>query len=570
MFAFLKKIFRSPVVLNSNAKIHPVVLVVLDGWGMAPPSSGNAISQANTPNMKYFLAHFPHGELIASGESVGLPANEVGNTEVGHMNMGAGRVVLQDLKKINKAIEDGSFFENAALYEAAQHCKTLNSNMHIMGLVSSGNVHSSLSHLFAVIDFCKKSQIKNVYLHLFTDGRDAPPKEGIDIIQKVETYIKEAGIGKIASISGRYFAMDRDRRWERTQKAYDALVMGRGQFANSAVEAVHNAYTKNQTDEFIEPTVILEHNQPVGLVSDRDSCIFFNFRIDRPRELTMAFVVDDFKKENLAWEFDPYAVKYDKKHLEAQQEIAVQPFKREKFLKDLYFLTMTEYQKKLAVSGIAFPPEPIKESLTSVISAQNLKQMHMSESEKERFVTYYFDGLKEERVANEDVTIVPSPKVPTYDKKPEMSAFELVYEFKKALAKDAYSFFVLNFANADMVGHTGNIQAAIKAVSAADKALGELVMAVLAVNGSVVITADHGNAEEMLTYPTASYFFTSSQGAQNTDHSSNPVPVVIINKSLQNNPKVLTRGILADIAPTILKLLGLQKPGSMTGKSLLE
>lgn len=520
-------------------KIKPTVLVILDGFGVAPPSSGNAINLAKKPNYDLLLKNFPNGLLIASGESVGLPANEVGNTEVGHLTIGAGRTVLQDLKKINLSIETGSYYENKAFLSAVNSAKEKGTNLHIMGLVSSGNVHSSLEHLLSLIQFCKKEELKRVFYHLFTDGRDAPPKEGIEIIQRVEEKIRITGIGQIASVTGRFYAMDRDSRWDRTLRTYNALVSGQAIQMPTAQDAVVGAYGRGQSDEFIEPTLIAKEAGPVGLIKDGDSIIFFNYRIDRPRQLTQAFVLPEFPQ-------------------------------RSKVLKNLYFVTMTEYQKNLPVSGIAFPTEKIEMPLSEVLSSRELAQLHMAESEKERFVNYYFDGIREEKVPGEDSVIVPSPRIPTYDKKPEMSLPGLIKEFKKQIGKDKYHFAVINFANADMVAHSGNLDATTKAITYIDKYLYELVEFILNRDGTVIVTADHGNAEELVTFPTSSFFFTTSKGTMNTDHSNNPVPIIIINKKYQGNPFTFTQGSLPDVAPTVLALMGIRKPELMTGRNLLE
>lgn len=544
-------------------KMKPVVLVIMDGFGIAPPSEGNAISRARKPNYDYFWNNYPHTELIASGESVGLPANEVGNTEVGHLTMGAGRVILQDLKRIDLSIERGTFFDNKAMLEAVNHVKSNSSNLHVMGLVSSGNVHSSLEHLYAILQFCKKEEVANVYLHLFTDGRDAPPKEGVDLIEKITLHLERIKVGKIASISGRYYAMDRDRRWARTEKAYKTIVLGQGIYANSALEAVKSAYLKGQTDEFIEPTAILENKTKANTVNDNDAIIFFNYRIDRPRQLTMAFVLPNF--ENLrSFDFG-----YDPETSKEEGEIVLGPtFQRVKLPKNLFFVTMTEYQKNLPVSAVAFSPEQIVDPIAELISKAGLRQLRMAESEKERFVTYYFDGLREKPLIGEDVLIVPSPKVATYDKKPEMSLPKLVSEFKKQLQRDLYSFVVINFANPDMVAHTGNLKSSIIAIEITDKYLGELVKTTISQNGTVFITADHGNAEELLTFPTSTFYYTSAKGSINTEHSNNPVPLIIVAKDYKS--LILPKGALADISPTILKLFNIPTPEKMTGKNLLE
>ncbi|MEK7498153.1 MAG: 2,3-bisphosphoglycerate-independent phosphoglycerate mutase [Patescibacteria group bacterium] len=554
-------IFKKEEVLSTGG-VSPTVLVILDGWGIAPDSPGNAIAKAKKPNFDYLMSTFPHGELEASGEAVGLPANEVGNTEVGHLNMGAGRLMLQDLKRIDKAISTGTFFENRALVAAIDWTKKNSSKLHIMGLIGSGHVHSSVDHLFGLIDLCKRSGVANVCFHLFTDGRDSQPTEGKEIIAKIEERIKSAGVGSIATISGRYYAMDRDKRWDRTRLAYEAIVVGRGNLAASAVEALQNSYASKLTDEFVVPTIINKN----GMVSDNDAVIFFNFRIDRPRQLTMAFNIPDF--ENLkSFEFGKDPEKGGRS--EGAVEFGA-TFARAKIAKNLFFVTMTEYDKKIPVSGVSYPPEVVKNSLAEVVFASHLKQLRLSESEKDRFVSYYFDGLHEGKFEGEDAVVIPSPKVTTYDKKPAMSIVELCQEFKNQVSKGIYNFIVLNIANPDMVAHTGNLKAAITAVEAADKALGEITEAVMAHRGTMLVTADHGNAEELITYPSSAFFFTTESGEVNTDHSNSSVPVIVANGSLKGKVQVLPKGSLADVAPTILRLMNLSIPPEMTGKNLLE
>jgi len=557
IFSFLKS-------KPSTTSVKPMVLLVLDGYGIAPSSAGNAITQAKTPYIDSLMNSYPHTELIASGESVGLPANEVGNTEVGHLTLGAGRAIYQDLKRISMAIEDGTFFDNKAFLHALAHCRKYNSKMHLMGLVGTGNVHSSIEHFYGLLQFFKKAEFPNVFLHLFTDGRDTPPKEAGEIINKIQTYLIDNKIGHIASISGRYYAMDRDRRWDRTEKSYKAIVLGKGQVAISAQEAINAAYAKNLTDEFIEPTVILAGGKPTATIDDNDAVIFFNFRVDRARQLTMAFVLPDFEKLT-SFEFG-YAPGTE---LEEGKATFRGTFPREKWARNIFFVTMTEYHKKLGVSEIAFGSQLVSDGLSAVISSSSLRQIHMSESEKERFVTFYFDGMNEKLFQGEEVLIVASSKVATYDKKPEMSVYKLVGEFKKQLSKGIYNFFVVNFANPDMVAHTGNLKATIKAVEVVDKAVGEFVEAVKQVDGTVVITADHGNAEELLTYETTSFFYTTGGGKVNTDHSNNPVPVIIVNNIYTGRGVTLAKGSLADIAPTVLAMMGLSAPSTMTGRNLL-
>jgi len=565
--SLLGKLFNKKIVITGPAPsgIKPVVLLVLDGYGIAPASQGNAITQAKKPNIDSFASSYFRGELIASGESVGLPANEVGNTEVGHLSLGAGRTIFQDLVRINKSIKDESFYDNRALLQALDHVKKNNSKFHVIGLVGSGNVHSSIEHFWAIMEFCKRQNLTNVYLHLITDGRDSPPEEGIGVVQKIETQLGVSRIGKVATISGRYFAMDRDKRWERIQKEYEALVLGKGTSVSSAVEALKRSYAAKKSDEFVEPAVIkTPEGKPVATIDDNDAVIFFNFRIDRPRELTMAFVLGNFESLT-SFNFGDDPEQGGRR--EGQIEFGT-TFKREKRPKNLFFVTMTEYIKNLPVSAIAFPKEIVPDGLGEVLARNGLKQMRLAESEKERFITYYFDGMKEERFNGEDVQIVPSPKVATYDKKPEMSVFGVVEEFKKALSRGVYHFFVINFANPDMVAHTGDIGATVKAIEFVDRAVSEVVRDTLVAGGTILITADHGNAEELLTFPTTTFFVTTSKGTVNTDHSNNPVPLYIIGDRFKG-PRELPKGTLNDVAPTILGMMGVEKPAVMTGKNLL-
>lgn len=551
---------------QKKTDVKPVVLVVLDGFGIAPPSNGNPITMAKTPNYLKLINNYPHGELIASGESVGLPANEEGNTEVGHLTLGAGRVIYQELKKINLAIENGSFFNNRALLAAASHVRARGSKLHIMGLVSTGRVHSSVDHLYAILQFFKKEDVRNVFVHVFTDGRDAPQKESLQMVTDLEHYLQVTHSGEIASISGRYFAMDRDKRWDRTEKVYKALVMGVGMYAKNAKEAIETAYSKNQMDEFIEPTLIVKDGKPIGLIEDNDGVVFFNFRIDRPRQLAMPFVMPEF--ENMHSFNFGYSPGFGK--IEGVVAMA-NTFDRQKVPKDLFFVTMTQYHKEINVSDIVFPPQIVENPLGGVIANKNLGQLHMAESEKERFVTYYFNGLRESPYPLEEDVIIQSPGVQTYDQKPEMSLPKLATEFTKKIKSGKFNFGLINFANPDMVAHTGNLFATIKAIESTDKYLGEVVSCVLSMDGTVVITADHGNAEELLTYPTSSFFYTTEKGTINTDHSNNPVPFIVVRNSLFGNQiKFAKKGVLADIAPTILNLMGIPVPADMTGKNLIE
>jgi len=556
-FDFLK--FRT-----KKCTIKPVILLILDGWGIAPPSNGNAIYLARPLFMDSLASLYPHTQLIASGESVGLPANEVGSSEVGHLTIGAGRVILQSLKRIDNSIEDGTFFENHAFIQAVGHVRKFRSKLHLMGLVSSGKVHSSNDHLLALLEFCKREDLTDVCLHLFTDGRDAPPKDGLQIIREIETRLKMLNVARITTISGRYYAMDRDARWERTKKVYDACVLGRGEKASSAIDAIEQAYARGKTDEFIDPTII-EGPLGVSTIDDNDAIIFFNFRIDRPRQLTMAFVMPDFehlKSFEWGYELDQGTTK---------KELKSGPtFKREKWPQNLFFVTMTQYQKNLPVSAIAFESKEIEDTLCEVISRANLKQLHLAESEKERMVTYYLDGLREKRFEGEDLRIIASPKVPTYDQKPEMSVEKVVEAFKGALRECKYHFFAINLANPDMVAHSSNLNATIKAIKATDRAVEVIVEESLKQEATIIISADHGNAEELITYPQQSFFYTTQKGTENTDHSNNPVPFYIIRQDLRGNPKTLEKGALSDIAPTILTLMNLPIPSVMTGINLLK
>jgi len=535
--------------------IKPVVLIVLDGWGMAPAGPGNAISQAKIPNFQKYWAVYPRTQLQASGEAAGLPKGERGNSEAGHLNLGAGSIVFQDLPRIDMAIADGTFFQKEAFLQSAEHVKKNQSRLHLLGLIGAGGVHSSLEHLLALIHFAKNQNISNLYLHLFTDGRDSPPTSAINYILKVEEELKNLGIGKIATLIGRYYAMDRDNRWDRTQKAYDLLVLGKGETANNPIEVIKRSYAAGKTDEFIEPIVLDKQ----GMVNDNDAVIFFNFRIDRPRQLTKAFVLPNFETlEIKKVSFDPYAERYGLKIYEAPKGTTT--FKREKVLKNLFFVTMTEYEKNLPLA-IAFPPEPVRLPLARVLSEQGLRQLHIAESEKYPHVTVFFDGGRETPFVGEDWVEIPSPKVATYDLKPEMAIYELTNQVLRRLKGNIYDFVLINFANPDMVGHTGVISAGIKACEAVDECLGKIVNTVLNLNGACIITADHGNVEEMINLNT---------GGIDTEHSTNPVPFIIVNKKYNQGGRILPRGILADVSPTVLNLLGIEKPQLMMGKSLID
>lgn len=546
--------------------IKPTLLIVYDGWGIAPESEGNPMTKANIPNFRFYTQNYPYTSLIASGESVGLPANVVGNSEVGHLTIGAGRVIDESLVRINKAIDDSSFYENDAFLAVAKHVRQNKTKLHLVGLASSGNVHSSMKHLNALIEFAIRQDIPTV-LHLFTDGRDAPPTDAVNVVREVELKIAEHPNIKVGSISGRYYAMDRDARWERTKLLYDCLVKGTGNTFKTASDAINYYYKSAITDEFIPPSCIVNQGitAPQRSISDNDGIIFFNFRVDRARQLAMSFTVPDFEHlSQYEWGFDMGQGNNKVKKASGPT------FERGVFPKNLFTVSITEYQKQLPVNAVAYPPVSVPEPFPEVISKAGLNQFHLAESEKERMVTYYFDGLRTERFLNEDVEIVSSPHVPTYDKKPEMSVFGLVKKLKAAISKDKYSFIVMNIANPDMVAHTGNLEATIKALEATDKATGEIVDVILKYDGSVFITADHGNAEELITYDQSGFFFTSEDGSTNTEHSNNPVPFLFINKAYLGKTDGLKEGRLSDVAPTILAVMGIQVPKTMTGISLLN
>jgi 2,3-bisphosphoglycerate-independent phosphoglycerate mutase len=544
--------------LSSRAK--PVVLAILDGWGIAPSGPGNAISQASTPNITSYWNSYAHTQIIAHGESVGLPKREPGNTETGHLNLGAGSVVYQDLPRINMSIADGSFFQNPSLLAAAKHVVDNSSQMHLMGLVGGGGVHSDLSHFYALLRFCHEQQLPRVFIHIFTDGRDSPPTSALTYIHQLQSVMNREGVGTIATVMGRYYAMDRDFRWDRTQKAYLCLTKAQGKSAPNIETAIQQAYDLKQTDEFVEPTVILNsQNQPVSSIKTGDAVVFVNFRIDRPRELTKAFVLDNFEKTANIIGFDPYSIEYLKKHDISGVQISQQaPFPRPEKIQNLYFVTMTEYEKNLPVH-ISFPPLAVENPIGKIVSEHGLSQLRVAESEKERFVTYYFNGLKETPFSREERIIIPSPKVPTYDKKPEMSAFETTKRLIEAVKSNKYDFIVINYANPDMVAHTGNIKAAIKAVETTDTCIGQVVPVILECGGVLLITADHGNAEEMVNVAT---------GEVDTEHNANPVPLIIIGNNFKTGAQI-SQGILADVAPTILNLLQIPLPFTMNGRNLI-
>lgn len=535
----------------------PAALLVLDGWGIGPNNAGNAIALAKTPNMDRYWLSFPHTQLAASGEAVGLPHGEDGNTETGHLNIGAGSIVYQDLPRINMAIADGSFNVNQAFLNAFNHVKQNNSVLHVMGLIGAGGVHSNIEHLYALLNLCKSQGIMEVYIHGFTDGRDSPPTSGINYVQQILDVCQRLGLGKIATLMGRYYAMDRDKRWERVEKAYNALTVGSDNCTIDAIGAMKAQYDQGINDEFIEPISVCNTDGTHRVINDNDAVIFFNYRVDRPRELTKAFVMPDFEQGVKDEGFDPYAIKYEKSHL--KKTVGGATFDRKKILRNLYFVTMTRYEEGLPVD-VAFPPQFVKNPICKVFADHGLRQLRMAETEKERFVTYYMNGQQEAIYAGEDRIILPSKGAKSYDQVPEMSAREIGDEMVKRLQQVDYDVIICNFANADMVAHTGNLQASIQACEVLDEVVGKVVKEIVNKGGVVFITADHGNAEELIN---------NTSGEVDTEHSIYPVPFIIIGKQFMNQPTMLPTGILADVAPTMLNIMGIPKPETMTGRALL-
>ncbi len=530
---------------------RPVVLLILDGWGIGPDNAGNAIVRAQTPNIDHYWLSYPHTQLGASGQFVGLPEGEDGNTETGHLNIGAGTIVYQNLPRIDTAIEDKSFYKNHAILNTCAHVAKHDSTLHIMGLIGNGEVHSSIDHLYALLKAAKQENIQNVAIHGFTDGRDSPPTSAIEIVKEIEKKCKEIGVGRLASLMGRYYAMDRDQRWDRIAKAYHALTLGEGLRAQNANAAITEQYDRKITDEFIEPVLIPDDNGQLSLIGDNDGVIFFNYRIDRPRELTRAFAISDFEKGKKPEQFDPYSVDENK--------VSEKTFQRKKIPKNLYFTTMTQYEKHLPVD-VAFSPQIIENPLCKVFSDYGLRQLRMSETEKERFVTFHMNGQKNVQYPGEERIIIPSKGATSYDEIPEMSAHEITEKMLEKINADATDVVICNFANPDMVAHTGNLEATIKACEIIDEVVGQIVKAVYPKGGVVLITGDHGNAEELINNIT---------GEVDTEHSIYPVPLIIVGKQFENNPVNLPQGILSDIAPTMLSIMGISIPDTMTGRALI-
>jgi len=507
---------------------RPTVLMILDGYGLNDIHEGNAIWEAKTPVMDRLMSQYPFVKGHADGLSVGLPKGQMGNSEVGHLNMGAGRIVYQELTRITKEIEDGDFFKNEALLKAIRNAKVHNSVLHCMGLLSDGGVHSHNTHLYGLLELAKKEGLKKVCVHCFLDGRDTPPASGKGYVEELEAKIKEIGIGKIATVMGRYYAMDRDNRWDRVELAYRAMTKGEGNKADCAADGVQASYDQDKNDEFVFPIVIEENGVPAGVISDHDSVIFFNFRPDRAREITRAFVDDDFKG-----------------------------FFRDKKL-DLTFICFTEYDATIKNVDIAFQKVAITNTFGDFLAAHHMTQARIAETEKYAHVTFFFNGGIEVPSPGEDRILVNSPKVATYDLKPEMSAYEVCDKLVEAIESDKYDVIIVNFANPDMVGHTGILPAAIQAVEAVDSCMGRTVEAIKKADGQMFICADHGNAEQLEDYTTGDPF---------TAHTTNPVPFILVNADSSYGLK--EGGCLADIAPTLIELMGMKKPEEMTGKSLL-
>ena len=503
-------------------------LLILDGFGINPNHEGNAIYQAGTPNIDALKEKYCHTAIGASGLDVGLPDGQMGNSEVGHTNIGAGRVVYQELTRITKSIQDGDFFENKAFLDAIASAKKNGGKLHLMGLCSDGGVHSHLEHAYGLLRLAKQQGI-DAYFHCFMDGRDVPPSSGKGYIQQLEKAMAEIGCGEVATVSGRYYAMDRDNRWERVEKAYNALC-GQGITASSAEEAMQQSYDNGKTDEFVEPTVIVKDGKPVAVIESGDAVIFFNFRPDRARELTRTLIEPEFSG-----------------------------FERMGGYKPVSFVSMTQYDATFTNLEVAFKPQSLKNTLGAYVADKGIAQLRIAETEKYAHVTFFFNGGVEQPCEGEDRALIPSPKVATYDLKPEMSAYEVTEEAVKRIKSGKYGLMVLNFANCDMVGHTGVMEAAMAAVKTVDECVGKVMDAILSMGGKALITADHGNADQMIDPATGGAF---------TAHTTNPVPLIVVDPE-QPKHELRTGGRLADLAPTLLQMMGLEKPAEMTGESLI-
>ncbi len=503
-----------------------ILLIIMDGWGEREERDGNAVKLARTPTFDRLRAEYPHTLVQASGTFVGLPEGQMGNSEVGHLNLGAGRVVYQEFMRISKSIDEGSFFENPALIGTMESVKS-SGTLHLIGLVSDGGVHSHQRHLHALIDMAKRRGVHDVSVHALLDGRDTPPKSGASFLRKLRGHLEKTGGGRIATVMGRYYAMDRDHRWERVERAYEAITSGIGEQAPDCVEAVERSYERDVTDEFVEPVVIVNHNgSPVSTIRDGDAVIFFNFRADRARELTQALTDGDFSE-----------------------------FKR-KAHPSTHFACMTEYDERFALP-VAFPPETLVNILAEVAASAGVKELRIAETEKYAHVTYFFNGGREKPYPGEKRILIPSPKVATYDLKPEMSAFEVAETLMKELKTEQYGYVVCNFANPDMVGHTGILEAAIKAIETVDTCVGRVIGSLDLDRYSAIVTADHGNSEQMIDY---------ENGGPHTAHTSNPVPCILVDKDYRG--RLINGGSLRDFAPTICSYLDIPQPVEMTGRDL--
>ena len=502
--------------------------MILDGYGINEKKEHNAVAMAKTPVMDKLMSTYPCVKGLASGMAVGLPNGQMGNSEVGHLNMGAGRIVYQELTRITKEIEDGTFFTNKALLEAVNNCKKKGSSLHLFGLLSDGGVHSHITHLYGLLELAKREGLTNVYVHCFLDGRDTPPSSGADYIEQLESKMREIGVGQIASIMGRYYAMDRDNNYDRVKLAYVAMTEGEGLKAANAYDAIHGSYDREETDEFVKPTVIVNGGVPVGTINDGDSVVFFNFRPDRAREITHAFCDDEFRS-----------------------------FKRERKL-DLVYVCFSDYDPLIDNKLVAFEKIAVTNTFGEWLAANGMKQARIAETEKYAHVTFFFNGGVEEPNEGEDRILVKSPKVATYDLKPEMSAYEVCDNLVKAIKADKYDVIIINFANPDMVGHTGVEEAAVKAVEAVDECVGKAYDAIMEVGGVMFICADHGNCEQTVDYETNAPF---------TAHTTNPVPFILVN--YKEGYGLREGGCLADIVPTLIECMGMEQPHEMTGKSLL-
>lgn len=506
----------------------PTVLMILDGFGLNERVEANAIAEAKKPNIDRLMKEYPFVKGYASGMAVGLPDGQMGNSEVGHINMGAGRIVYQELTRITKEIQDGTFYKNTALLEAIENCKKNDSDLHLYGLLSDGGVHSHITHLYALLELAKREEVKNVYVHAFLDGRDTPPASGKGFVEQLQEQMKVIGVGKIATVMGRYYVMDRDNRWDRVEKAYKAMALGEGETAESATTAVQNSYDAEKFDEFVLPTVVLENGKPVATIKENDSIIFFNFRPDRAREITRVFCDDEFSG-----------------------------FERAKRV-NLTYVCFTEYDVTISNKIAAFHKISLNNTFGEFLAANHKTQLRLAETEKYAHVTFFFNAGVEVPNEGEERILVKSPKVATYDLQPEMSAFEVADNLVNAIKSDKYDVIVVNFANPDMVGHTGIEDAAIKAIEAVDKCVGMAVEALLSVDGQMFICADHGNAEQLVDYETHEPF---------TAHTTNPVPFILVN--YDKDYTLAEGGCLADIIPTMIQMMGMEKPAEMTGKSLL-